>query len=607
MKLLRILFVIGMMAPFALIASGGKEAASLLPDYIVESFDHTKEHNAGFNKWLDENPQYLNATDKRERSLLILAMTRRFKDYNKPVDDPGHIAHILSKNPDVLKKFKNNNIQFNALSMFLNFLRGSPKEFGKFASPITQLIIKQGNAEDIEEALNEVLSRIQGFGVHAHYDDGTLALIDRDIIEPLQKQKIFLDKKELEIARDYLTTPSARERAILPRDIGTLMAPSNPVILKIKHAIEDNDKNKLEEILIRYRSKLLEEMEGLMKPLTKAVLENNEKLAEVVDNNRKVLDKSFKVALEIKDGTGYTPFLYAAYIGRPDIMRYLIQQGANTDAKTKDNVGALDFAQLVDQDYQTLINEELNARRLRLEKEEEEAKKVKENEKIFLQENSKKMFEMVESNDTESELYPGYVCTVPIINMRNSRNLTLSMVAAGIRGDNPSMIEFLFALNPDLALKDDHGNTALHVAILSDNYAIANLLAGKMSPEAINAKNDNGFTALDMALKYGTKHQNNDNYKLLIEKLKAASNPKKAALQHLLKLLGLHSDVNMSLAQYNKQLQAQLDAVKPLLSDEQRKNLGALASKLDPKDDVNYYDNAAKIVPLVQKWLKESE
>ena len=260
-------------------------------------------------------------------------------------------------------------------------------------------------------------------------------------------------------------------------DAKTLFEPSDRRIRAIKHAIEDED------------------LDALAKALG-------------IEEGKSHANKEL---LEIRDATGYTPFLYAAYLGnREKAMRFLIDAGADTNAQTKDKVGALYFEPKEKKgEYQKLIDEERLARerkQAQLEKDSQEGLKMV----------SDVIFAVIAKND------PSWMARFALseaVDIKNNQGRT-PLIEAAILG-RTEIVEILLVRNADTALTDSEGNTALHRAIAEGHFGIANLLLAKMDKEAVQKKNGNYLTAYELAMKKEARNKDNDEFQKLIKTMKA--------------------------------------------------------------------------------------
>jgi ankyrin repeat protein len=255
-------------------------------------------------------------------------------------------------------------------------------------------------------------------------------------------------------------------------DIACAMKPSDPRICAIKHAIEDDDLKALAEAL------------------------------EIPDNVGIWYDANNEL-LELRDQTGYTPLLYAAYLGKEKAMHFLVELGADINAQTKDGANATDFG-----DYRKLIDEARLAR-------ERKKAELKKNGEEQLKRDSETVFHAIENNLLDQIM----IFAIPaVINMKNNAGNTPLIEAAS--SGKIEIVKELLKKNPDISLTNYNGNTALQSAIYSNHFDIANLLVELMDKKALQNKNEQGFTAQDLAIWQEDRNKDNAQFHAFMKTLK---------------------------------------------------------------------------------------
>jgi ankyrin repeat protein len=165
---------------------------------------------------------------------------------------------------------------------------------GALLQQIVALLVQAGS--DPEQILKDMLDHYQA--MQSDPNSSAQGLEWLQLADELKSAQAYLEKiirrNNLKKAGEELTQQTFPQ-------IAALFKPSDSRLIAIKHAIED---------------------------------ENLGALAIALENGR---------WLELKDATGYTPFLYAAYLGKEKAMKFLIEAGADVNAQTKDGAKATDF------------------------------------------------------------------------------------------------------------------------------------------------------------------------------------------------------------------------------------------------------------------------
>lgn len=434
-----------------------------------------------FLKWIQENPRYINSLAQEDLAVpLILYVIKNFSrlgDIFKQLFDCLVRMGVDLSAEDVLES--------NALYYAVN--------------------INENNHADVQNAIKIIASRF----IHTNYDlqvllrdaEKWLALQQRGLAHALKQEKEDNDNNEsfaletltpirnkiakaellIQILKEEVDARKEMEQArkflvdshYLVKDAASLIAPSKKLYIgRIKDAIDHDD---------------------------------SKALAEHLDGNK---------YLEEKDETGYTPLLYAVYVNKPAMVRFLIQQGADTQAKTKDGMNAERLAhndamkKLITQER--LIREAAQSKRQTDEKLRESQKKSQHS--LANAQKLKKLFNAIAEKDhvaVQTNAVP------EIINQYNEDYLTPLMMAA--MGGDVDIVKELLNNEADTTIQGTNGSTALMLAIKKKKYGAATAIADRMDKEALGIENEDGKTALTLALKDKDAQKDNDEYTNLIE------------------------------------------------------------------------------------------
>lgn len=147
------------------------------------------------------------------------------------------------------------------------------------------------------------------------------------------------------------------------------------------------------------------------------------------------------VSLEIQDLNGYTPFLYVVSLKKTDFIPFLLSLGSNINARAKDGNTALHLATL--------------------------------------------------NNDLESiaSLIEFGIDSV-IVNNLGQTAFFISVTKSYI-----DILSYYILVTPEaIGIRDEVGNTALHVAILNQNAEVAKLVLPLNDPFTLNSRGDSAFS-----------------------------------------------------------------------------------------------------------------
>ena len=91
------------------------------------------------------------------------------------------------------------------------------------------------------------------------------------------------------------------------------------------------------------------------------------------------------------------------------------------------------------------------------------------------------------------------------INGKDARGNTVLHVVCKMENDDPGLIDFFLSKGADPEIKNDSGDTPLHVAIRNENYKCADAIIKaaaqrKISGDTLYSKDAKGIAAVDLAL-----------------------------------------------------------------------------------------------------------